>query len=155
MQPHKDLIEFIELLNANGVEYLIVGGFAVAWHGYPRFTADIDFLIRPDRANGELLVKALKAFGFRSLELVADDFSRPDQIVQLGLKPNRIDLITSISGVTFDEAWASRIEGSIEGTPVLFIGREALLRNKLATGRPEDMRDAEALRQRPSRDLKS
>jgi len=60
MQPHKDLFEFIELLNANGVEYLIVGGFAVAWHGYPRFTADIDFLIRPDRANGELLVKSIR-----------------------------------------------------------------------------------------------
>jgi len=152
MQPNKDLLEFIDLLNANRVEYLVVGGFAVAWHGYPRFTADIDFLVRPDHANGELLVKTLKEFGFRSLNLVPEDFSRPEQIVQLGAKPNRIDLITSIAAVPFEEAWASRIAGSIEGRSVFFIGRDALLRNKLATGRPQDLRDADALGQRPPRE---
>ena len=145
MQPNKDLLEFIDLLNANRVEYLVVGGFALAWHGYPRFTADIDFLVRPDKADGELLVKTLVEFGFRSLGLGPEDFSRPDQIVQLGAKPNRIGLITSIAGVPFEEAWTTRAAGSIEGRPVCFIGREALLRNKRATGRPQDLRDVDAL----------
>ena len=152
MQPNKDLLEFIDLLNANGVEYLVVGGFAVAWHGYPRFTADIDFLVRPDRANGELLVKTLVEFCFLSLNLVPEDFCRLDQIVQLGAKPNRIDLITSIAAVPFEEAWVSRAAGSINGRPVSFIGRDALLRNTLATGRPQDLRDVDVLSQRSPRE---
>ena len=144
MQPNKDLLEFIDLLNANRVEYLVVGGFALAWHGYPRFTADIDFLVRPDKANGELLVKTLVESASAAWASVRD-FSRPDQIVQLGAKPNRIGLITSIAGVPFEEAWTTRAAGSIEGRPVCFIGREALLRNKRATGRPQDLRDVDAL----------
>jgi len=152
MQPNKDLLEFIELLNANRVDYLVVGGFAVAWHGYPRFTADIDFLLRPDRANAESVITTLREFGFAGLGIAPEDLSRPDQIVQLGVKPNRIDLITSIAGVPFEEAWESRVAGAIEGRPVPFIGRDALLRNKEATGRPQDMRDVLVLRQRPPRE---
>src|SRR5581483_4132683 len=138
MQLSKDLREFIELLNANGVEFLVVGGFAVAWHGHPRFTADIDFLIRPDPANAELLVKTLREFGFGALAIAPDDLCQPDQILQLGVKPNRIDIITSIAGLTFDEAWEGRVAGVIDTVPVLFIGRDALIRNKEATGRPQD-----------------
>ncbi len=93
MRLNKDLREFIELLNSNGVEYLVVGTFAFAWHGYPRFTADIDFFVRPVAANGEVIVAALRAFGFDGLGITANDFSRPDQVVQLGVPPNRIDLI--------------------------------------------------------------
>jgi hypothetical protein len=104
MQLSKDLREFIELLNSNGVEYLVVGGFAVAWHGYPRFTADIDFFLRAAPANAEAVLRTLREFGFGSLPLTAADFTRPDQIVQLGAKPNRIDLLTSISGVEFEAA---------------------------------------------------
>ncbi len=151
MQPNKDLLEFVELLNANRVEYLVVGGFAVAWHGYPRFTADIDFLIRPQRDNAESVIKTLSEFGFASIGIVAEDLSRSDQIVQLGVKPNRIDIITSIAGVPFEDAWASRVDGSIEGRSVQFIGRDALIRNKEATGRPQDISDAHALRQRTPR----
>ena len=148
MRLSKDLREFIELLNANGVEFLVVGGFAVAWHGHPRFTADIDFLIRPDSANAELVIRTLRDFGFGALGIASDDLCRPDQIVQLGVKPNRIDLITSVAGLTFEEAWGSRVAGTIDSVPVLFIGRDALIRNKEAAGRPQDLADAHALRQR-------
>ena len=118
MRISKDLREFIELLNAKRVEYLVVGGFAVAWHGHPRFTADIDFLVRPDRANAELVVETLRDFGFASLRIAPEDMCRPDQILQLGVKPNRIDVITSIAGVSFEEAWAGRVPGSINAIPV-------------------------------------
>jgi hypothetical protein len=146
----KDLREFIELLNSNKVEYLVVGAFAVAWHGYPRFTADIDFLVRPSADNAIALLSALKAFGFASLNLASDDFIRPGQIVQLGVKPNRIDLITSIAGVEFDQAWAGRVVGAIDGIPVQVVGLDDLIRNKESTGRLQDRADAEELRKRRS-----
>lgn len=148
MQLNKDLREFIELLNANDVDYVIVGGFAVAWHGYPRFTADIDVLIRPSAGNAGSVVKTLRDFGFAALGVCADDLSRPGQVVQLGAKPNRIDLITSLEGVTLDEVWASSVAGAIDGVPVTFIGREELIRNKEHVGRPQDLADASALRKR-------
>jgi hypothetical protein len=144
----RDLSEFIGLLNANRVEYVVVGGFAVAWHGHPRFTADIDFLVRPNLANAELVVKTLRDFGFASLGIVPEELCRPDQILQLGVKPNRIDLITSIAGVSFEEAWANRVAGAIDSIPVFFIGRDELIRNKELAGRPQDVADADALRKR-------
>lgn len=149
MQLSKDLREFVELLNSNRVEYVVVGAFAVAWHGYARFTADIDFLVRPDRSNAELVVRALTDFGFASLGIALEDLMRPGRIVQLGVKPNRIDLITSIAGVTFEEVWTSRVAGMLDGLPVAYIGRDALIRNKESTGRPQDVGDAQRLRQRP------
>lgn len=148
MRLNKDLREFIELLNSANVEYLVVGGFAVAWHGFPRFTADIDFLIGTAGQNAAKVVAVLARFGFRSLDIKPDDFSRVGQIVQLGVKPNRIDLLTSISGVEFDQAWERRVQGSIDGLPVFFIGRDDLIRNKECTGRPRDLSDATALRER-------
>lgn len=148
MPLHKDLREFIESFNSAGVEYLIVGAFAVAWHGYPRFTADIDFLVRPSLANADAVLAALRAFGFGSLDITREDLCKPDQIVQLGEKPNRIDLITSISGVEFEEAWAHRVSGELDGIAVNFIGREELIRNKESTGRPKDLGDADELRRR-------
>jgi hypothetical protein len=148
MRISKDLREFIELLNASRVEYVVVGGFAVAWHGHPRFTADIDFLVRPNLANAELVVKTLHDFGFASLRIVPEDLCQPDQILQLGVKPNRIDIITSIAGVSFEEAWANRVAGSIDSIPVFFIGRDDLIRNKQLAGRPQDVADADALRKR-------
>jgi hypothetical protein len=148
MHLSKDLREFIALLNANSVEYLVVGAFAVAWHGYPRFTADIDILIRPTPANAERVLKTLADFGFGSLKVTREDFSKPDQILQLGVKPNRIDLITSVAGVSFDEAWTNRTPGSIDDLSVQFIGLGELLRNKESTGRPQDIADAHELRRR-------
>lgn len=148
MALHKDLREFIELLNSAGVEYLIVGAFAVAWHGYPRFTADIDFLVRPSLDNADAVLAALRTFGFGGLDITREELCKPDQVVQLGAKPNRIDLITSISGVEFEDAWTHRVSGEIDGITVNFIGREELIRNKESTGRPKDLGDADELRKR-------
>jgi len=113
MPLSKDLSEFIELLNANGVEFLVVGGFAVAWHGHPRFTADIDFLIRPDPVNAERVMKTLREFGFGGLQILPAELCQPDQIVQLGVKPNRIDLITSVAGLLERRGIAESPERSI------------------------------------------
>ncbi len=148
MRLSKDLREFIELLNSNRVEYLVVGAFAVAWHGYPRFTADIDFLVRPTPANADALLATLTAFGFGSLKITAEDFSTPNQVIQLGVKPNRIDIITSIAGVSFEQAWESKVEGLIDEVPVIFLGRDQLISNKEATGREKDLGDAAELRKR-------
>jgi hypothetical protein len=146
MRLNRDLREFVELLNSNGVEYLVVGGFAVAWHGHPRFTGDIDFFVRPAAANGEAIVAALRAFGFGGLDITANDFGRPNRVVQLGLPPNRIDLITSIAGVAFDGAREGRMAGEIDGLPVAFICLEELIRNQETAGGPKDPGDADALR---------
>jgi hypothetical protein len=141
----KDLREFIELLNSAKVEYVIVGGHAVAYHGYPRFTGDIDFLVRPTANNAQSVIAVLQAFGFGAVGISADDFTREEHVVQLGLPPNRIDLLTSISGVTFDEVWSGRVRSDLDETPVSFIGKEQLLRNKRSTGRLKDLADAEQI----------
>jgi hypothetical protein len=103
-----DLSEFIGLLNSHKVEYVIVGGHAVAFHGHPRFTGDIDFFIRPTAENAERLLRVLDDFGFGSLGITAADLTEPGKVVQLGRPPNRVDILTSISGVDFESAWISR-----------------------------------------------
>src|SRR5579872_552444 len=145
MPLQRDLREFIELLNSRRVEYLIVCAFALAFHGVPRFTGDIDILVRTSAENAARVEGVLRAFSFASLGLSAADFVRPDQVIQLGHPPNRIDLLTSITGVTFEEAWDSCVPGELHGVPVRFLGREALIRNKRATGRMQDKADLEAL----------
>jgi hypothetical protein len=123
-----------------------VGGHAVAFHGHPRFTGDIDFWVRPDLGNAGRIVEVLHAFGFEQLGLVPSDFVESGRIVQLGQPPNRIDLLTSISGVDFDSAWKSRDEGVLDGLPVSFLGLESLIENKLASGRPRDLADVAELK---------
>ena len=145
MKLSKDLREFIELLNSRKVDYIIVGGHAVAFHGHPRFTGDIDFLLRPSHENAERLIGAVEAFGFSEMSLSLDDFTRPNTVVQLGYPPNRIDLLTSISGLDFDEAWSSRLGGELDGLPVFFLGWDALLKNKRASGRDKDLADVSKL----------
>jgi hypothetical protein len=142
---HSDLKEFIELLNSLKVEYVVVGGHAVAFHGYPRFTGDIDFFVRPTPENAARIVAALEAFGFAQPDLNASTFTEPDKVVQLGRPPNRIDLLTSISGVTFDEAWRHRVRGELDGLPVAFIGRTQLVANKAASSRAKDLADLDNL----------
>ena len=144
----KDLREFVGLLNANEVDYLVVGAFALAFHGISRYTADLDLLIRPSPQNAHRILHTLSQFGFGNLSIQAGDLQTPDNIIQLGRNPNRIDLLTSISGVTFEDAWDTRSEGSLEGIPVRYIGFSALLRNKESTGRARDIADAEELRKR-------
>jgi hypothetical protein len=141
----RDLREFIELLNSHQVEYLIVGGHAVGFHGHPRFTGDIDFLLAATESNAQRVLATLRAFGFGDLALTPSDFTSEGQVVQLGRPPNRIDLLTSISGVSFEEAWSDRTPSSIDSLPVQFIGLNALLKNKRASGRPKDLADAAKL----------
>src|SRR5258708_2250115 len=122
MPLQKDLREFIECLNSNKVEYLIVGALAVSWHGFPRYSGDIDFLVRPTEGNAIRVMAAIRDFGMSSLTLGVEDFMSPGKVVQLGFPPNRIDLMTSLTAVSFDDAWESRVAGLIEGIPVQIIG---------------------------------
>ncbi len=146
-----DLNEFVELLNSNKVDFIVVGGHAVAFHGHPRFTGDIDFLVRPNAENGKRIVQVLVQFGFLSLGVQAADFEVPEQVIQLGRPPNRIDLLTAISGVSFEEAWSTRVAGQLGPNCVSFLGLDALLKNKAATGRDKDREDVKKLRAIASR----
>src|SRR5260370_21305346 len=150
MPLNNDVSGFVGLLNWNEVEYLVVGAFAVALHGFPRYTADVDLLIRPTAENAERVVRARTQFGFGNLGISAKDLQSPGQVIQLGVQPNRLDLLTAISGVNFEDAWASSREAELEGISTRFIGREALIRNKESTGRAKDLGDAEELRRRPT-----
>ena len=149
MKLQKDLRAFVELLIAKRVDFIIVGGHAVAYHGFPRFTGDIDIWVRPTIENGERLVDVLAAFGFGDCGVSASDFTIPERVVQLGTPPHRIDLLTSISAVEFSEAWDSRVNAALDGIGVSFLGRDALLRNKRAAGRAKDLADIEELESKP------
>jgi hypothetical protein len=141
----EDWRAFIGLLNSNKVEYLVVGAVALAHYGHPRYTGDLDILIRNSPENAGRLAAALADFGFSGLGLKATDFVDSYRVIQLGVVPNRIDILTSITGVTFDEAWSGRVEAEVEDTRVNFIGRQALVLNKQRTRRPQDIADLEAL----------
>ncbi len=145
METQPDFRELLALFSAHHVEYLIVGGYALAFHGAPRFTGDLDILVKRDAANAQRILTALGVFGFASVCLTRSDFECPDQVVQLGVPPVRIDLITSITGVSWDEAWAGRTDGSYGNIPVSYIGREQFIANKRATGRAKDLADLEML----------
>jgi uncharacterized nucleotidyltransferase DUF6036 len=141
----KDLLELLELFRSKGVEFLVVDGHAVAFHGYPRLTEDLDLFVRPDLANGEMIVSALREFGFGSLEITAAGFQADDRVIQLGRAPNRVDLLTRMYGVDFAAAWERRIAALLDDVPVWMISREDLIANKRATGRTQDIADAERL----------
>ena len=145
---NSDFRDLLILLVDNGTEFVVVGAYAVAFHGAPRASGDIDLFVRPSPANAERVYDALTRFGapLASAGVASVDFARPGTVCQIGLPPRRIDILTQISGVTFDEAWASRTTAEVEGRPVSFIGREALLKNKEATGRPKDAADISRLR---------
>ncbi len=145
MEVQPDFKELLALFNEHRVSYVIVGGYALAFHGVPRYTGDLDIYVNPDRDNAQRIVAALDAFGFASLGLKATDFEQPDQVVQLGFAPVRIDLITSITGVSWDEAVVGRVSSTYGAVPVYYIGREQLVSNKRATGRKRDLADLEAL----------
>ena len=140
-----DFKEFAELHNAKGVEYLVVEGYALAAHGHPRYTGDIDFWVRPLPDNIDRLLSALAAFGFKSLGLRADDFAT-DTVVQLGQPPRRIDLLTSIDGVSFDDCYARRETVQLQGMNLHIIGLEDFKTNKRSAGRLKDLADLESLK---------
>jgi len=145
---NQDFREFIQSLNDSQVRYLVVGGYAVALHGHPRYTKDLDLWIEMDPGNATKMVKALEQFGFGSLGLHETDFLAPDQIIQLGYPPNRIDLLTTVPGVEFAECYASRVEIEIEGVKANFIDLDNLKKNKKASGRLQDLADLENLEDR-------
>ena len=143
----RDFKEFVESFVAHDVRFMIVGGYALAAHGHPRATGDLDAWIWLNPTNAQRVLDALESFGFGSLGLTADDFAQANAVIQLGHPPHRIDIITSIDGVEFDDAWERRMPVAIEGTTAHIIGRDDLIRNKLAAGRAQDIADAERLRQ--------
>jgi hypothetical protein len=145
MEIQKDFKELLALFNANRVEYIVVGAYALAFHGVPRNTGDLDLLVRADHANAARVMESLRAFGFGSLGLTEDDFVQRDRVVQLGVPPVRIDLLTSISGVTWEDAVTGRESGTYGDVPVFYIGRNQLVANKRAAGRARDRADLEAL----------
>lgn len=141
----KDFKEFIGLLNEHNVKYLVVGGYAVAIHGYPRYTKDLDVWIELSPDNAGRILKALDKFGFSPLDFKPDDFLEADQIIQLGYPPNRIDILTSLTDLTFEECYRSRVQVEIQGVHINFIDVDNLKKNKRATGRLQDLADVDNL----------
>ena len=149
MNVSKDFEELFAFFNVRNVKILIVGGYAVAFHAKPRFTKDIDLWVEPTPENAERLLAALSDFGFGSLPLAVEDFTQPGRIVQLGHPPNRIDLMTTAQGLTFEEAWKGRVEGRYGAERVFYLGKSDLVRNKELVARPQDQADLEWLRSSP------
>jgi hypothetical protein len=146
MRLDQDFKEFIALLNEHEVRYLIVGGYAVAVHGHPRYTKDLDVWILTETGNADRLLSALEEFGFGSLGLTQGDFVTRDQVIQLGYPPNRIDILTSLEGVSFEDCYDSRAVVELEGLLVPFISLDDLRKNKRALGRHQDLADLENLK---------
>jgi hypothetical protein len=145
MKLQKDLREFIVLLNSTQIKYLLVGGHAVAYHGFPRFTGDIDFFIEHSPPNLAGIAQVLEKFGFPSLAGQMSPTIAAGTIFQLGRPPNRIDLLTAIDGVHFEEAWQQRELANIDGLEIPILSKALLLRNKRASARPKDLEDLRQL----------
>ncbi len=141
----RDFVEMLSALNAAGADYLVVGAHALAAHGVPRATGDLDIWLRATPDNARRVLEALRFFGAPLFDLSIKDLTRPEVVFQIGVVPVRIDLLTSISGVAFEEAWEGRTQASVEGVSFGVLGRRELLRNKRATGRPKDLLDADTL----------
>ena len=142
----QDFREFIELLIKNKAEYLVVGGYAVGIHGHPRYTGDLDIWLNATPLNAERILQSVNEFGFSSFKLTQEDFTKPGNVIQLGYPPLRIDLLTEIDGVSFEECFGNRKEVSIDSLTVNFIGYEDLLKNKKESGRPRDIDDIDHLK---------
>jgi predicted nucleotidyltransferase len=145
MELDKDFKEFIELLNEHKVKYLIIGGYAVNFHGYPRYTKDIDFWLWMTKENIQNLIQAIRQFGFGSLDLEIKDFMIPENIIQLGYEPYRIDLLVDVEGIEFEECFERRTEAKLDGIDVKFLSLQDLIQAKKTTGRLQDLADAEQL----------
>jgi hypothetical protein len=136
-----DFRDMLSALNAEAVEYLLVGAYALAVHGLPRATGDMDVWIRPSAANAARTFTALRRFGAPLADLTREDLARPGVVFQIGVAPNRIDLLTAIDGVEFEAAWPRRVLREIDGLEVPVISRQDFIRNKTAVGRPKDLAD--------------
>lgn len=144
----KDIIDFLGLCNKHEIKYLVIGGYAVSIHGYPRSTKDIDVCIEMSDMNASNMVQVIKDFGFGSLNLTKDDFLKKHFITQLGFPPLRIDILNDLDGVSFEEAWKNKKIVKIENMPVNFIGYNELLIVKEKAGRPQDIADLDRLKRR-------
>ncbi len=142
---HSDLLDILRVFNQYKVEYLIIGGYAVAFHAEPRFTKDLDILVRADQANARRVYQALRAFGAPLSGLTAQDFEQEKYWYQIGTPPVRVDILLSIEGVNFADAWTRRVESIIGDVPALFISKEDLIAAKTAAGRPQDLIDVQNL----------
>ena len=142
MNLNRDFQEFVELFVAHEVKFLVVGGYALAAHGHPRYTKDLDVWVWVESENAERIVGAIEDFGFGGLGLTSADFQEADVMVQLGDEPQRIDILTYASGLEFEEAYKNRVDIEVGGVHVPFISIDDLRTNKLATGRPRDIADA-------------
>jgi hypothetical protein len=148
LKLHPDFSDFVAALNDNEVEYVIVGSFALAFHGSPRATGDIDFWIRPTNSNAKALIKALREFGFGGLDVTEEDIVS-GKIIQLGFPPVRIDIITIIDGLVTEEIWQTKEKGKLGPHGVLYLGREAFIKNKRTMRRHKDLADLELLGEIP------
>jgi len=146
MEPlNEDFLEFIGLLEAHGVDYLIIGGYAVALHGFPRFTGDIDFFVAVNPENAAKLMQVFEAFGFGDIGIRHEDFLRPDFVIEIGREPRKIQVLTGIDGVEFAECRSRRVEVEWQGIHLKFIGKQDLIRNKRTSARSKDLIDVEEL----------
>ena len=145
MELPRDFSELLASFVEHRVEFIVVGAYAVAFHGRPRMTGDLDLFVAPTPENAARVMRALDAFGFGDVGLAESDFATPDTVIQLGVAPVRIDLLTSITSVSWEEAWRGRESADLGGIPVFMLGLAELRRNKRATGRAQDRADVEAL----------
>ncbi len=145
MEVQQDFRDLLALFNKHGIDYLVVGGYALAVHGAPRYTGDLDVFVMPDPANAGRIMRALAEFGFGSAGLTPADFEQEGKVVQLGFPPVRVDIITSITGVTWEQARSGRMEGHFGDLMVYYIGRKEFIANKRALGRYKDLADLEAV----------
>ena len=150
MKMDRDFREFVESFLDHDVRFLIVGGYALAAHGAPRYTGDLAAWLWVDRGNAEKIIAALADLGFGSLGIAITDLIDPDLVIQLGYPPRRIDLLTGIDGVDFNDAWDRRIEIDVDGQKIPFISRTDLIANKTAAGRPQNLADVARLEPNPA-----
>lgn len=142
---NQDFVDLLRALSAAEVRFLVVGAYALAVHGRPRATGDLDVLVEPTPENAARVMQALKAFGAPPQHVASADLSTPGVVLQIGLPPRRIDILTQLTGVSFVDAWADRVRHPVGPLDVDFIGKAAFIRNKRATGRPQDLADIAAL----------
>lgn len=145
MEVQQDFRDLLELFNKHEVEYIIVGAYALGFHGAPRYTGDLDVFVQAEPTNARKIVRALQEFGFESVGLTEADFEEEGRVVQLGFPPVRVDIITSITGVSWEQARSGRVQGQFGDLSVQYIGRDDLIANKRALGRKKDLADLEAI----------
>lgn len=145
MEVQPDFRDLLELFNRHQVEFMLVGGYALAFHGVPRYTGDMDVFVRVSAKNAMRIMAALNEFGFGSAGLATEDFLKENMVVQLGVPPVRVDIVTSLTGISWEEAYSNKVQGKYGNVPVFYIGRQEFISNKKATGRHKDLADLEAL----------